>query len=155
MVKKELEDRKKLKDNKKEYNDKKCPFHGNVKTHGRKLKGVVIARDAHGTANVELIRVKKIKKYERFEKRRSRIKAHNPKCIDANKGDVVLVMECRPLSKTKHFVIVKKLGKERLFKQREEALEEGKFKRKEKEEKNIKKEMEGKESLEENESTQS
>ena len=38
----------------------------------------------------------------------SRITAHNPPCIDAKTGDKVKIAECRPLSKTKNFVVVEK-----------------------------------------------
>jgi len=38
-------------------------------------------------------------------------------------------MECRPLSKTKNFVIVGVLGKEKGFKERMEAEEESKVKK--------------------------
>ena len=68
------------------------------------------------------------------QKKRSRIKAHNPECINAKEGDVVKVSECKPLSKTKNFVIIEKLGKEKGFKERIEGLEEAKVKDKEKEE---------------------
>jgi len=134
-----------MKNNKQETitcTDKKCPFHGKVKTHGRKIKGIVIGKDLHGTAKVEWIRKVKIPKYERFEIRRSRVKAHNPACINAEKGDIVIIQETRPLSKTKHFVIIKKIGKYELFKQREELLEEGKFKKSKKEIVNEMKEQE-------------
>ncbi|RLF76193.1 30S ribosomal protein S17, partial [Thermococci archaeon] len=47
-----------------------------------------------------------LKKYERYELRRSRIHAYNPECIDAKAGDKVLIAETRPLSKTKNFVVV-------------------------------------------------
>lgn len=52
--------------------------------------------------------LKKIRKYERYEKRTSKIHAHNPPCINAQAGDTVKIMECRPLSKTKSFVVVEK-----------------------------------------------
>ena len=74
-----------------------------------------------------------LSKFERYEKRRTKIKAHNPPCINAREGDIVRIHECRPLSKTKHFVIVEKIGEERGFKEKMEALEEAKFKKTEKE----------------------
>ena len=45
-------------------------------------------------------------KYERYERRKSKMIVYNPECIDAKKGDVVKVAECRPLSKTKSFVVI-------------------------------------------------
>jgi len=40
----------------------------------------------------------------------SRITAHNPPCIAARRGEKVKIAECRPLSKTKSFVVVEKEG---------------------------------------------
>ena len=40
--------------------------------------------------------------------RKTKIKTHNPPCINAKEGDMVKMMECRPLSKMKNFVVVKK-----------------------------------------------
>ena len=104
----------------------------------------------HSTATVEWERVQHIPKYERYEKKRSKIKAHNPKCINAAEGDIVKVMECRPLSKTKNFVIVEKSGREKLFTERMEAEEEAKAgKESEKTKERRKKAEENKEETEE------
>ena len=81
------------------------------------------------TAIVEWERKQFLSKYERYEKRRSRVKAHSPSCIGAQDGDIVKIMECRPLSKTKNFVIVEILGKEKGFKERMEAEDEAKVKK--------------------------
>lgn len=113
-------------------NDKKCPHHNSLSLRGRTFTGVVIAEKMQKTATVEWQRRKYLTKFERYEKKRTRVKAHNPSCISAIKGDIVEVIECKPLSKTKHFVIVKKAGKERLFAEREEKLEESKVKQKKK-----------------------
>jgi len=107
-------------------NDKKCPFHGKVGVRGMAFTGVILKKDVHRTATVEWSRRYYIPKYERYEKRRSVVKAHNPACIDAHEGDIVKIMECRPLSKTKNFVIVENLGKERHFIEKMEAIEEAK-----------------------------
>ncbi len=60
------------------------------------------------TVTVEWTRRHYIPKYERYEKRRTRVKAHNPDEIDAQVGDIVTIKETRPLSKTKNFIIIKK-----------------------------------------------
>ena len=96
--------------NKTECNDKKCPIHGDVTLRGRRFVGTIVTKDMHGTAVVEWERRKEISKYERFEKRKTKISVHNPQCINANKGDRVLVEETRPLSKTKHFVVIEKMS---------------------------------------------
>ena len=93
---------------KKGCNDKHCPFHGNLKIRGKIFKGVVISKDAHKTTKVEWPRRFYLPKYERYEKRRSKVKAHNPPCINAEVGNEVMIIECRPISKTKNFVIVQK-----------------------------------------------
>jgi len=87
-------------------NDAHCPFHSSNKIRGRILSGKIIKKDAHKTAVIELIRLLYLKKYERYEKRRTKLKVHNPPCINANVGDFVKVMECKPISKTKNFVII-------------------------------------------------
>ncbi len=89
--------------------DKNCPFHGQAVLRGRTFTGLVIGGDTHGTVRVEWSRSFYIPKYERYEKRKSRIKAHNPPCINAQKGDHVKLMESRPISKTKSFIIVEKI----------------------------------------------
>lgn len=115
--------------------DKNCPFHGNLKVRGRLFTGIITNTDAHKSATIEFERKYYVPKYERQEKRKTRLRVHNPGCIDAKKGDKVKVSECRPLSKTKKFVIIEKISTDVLFKQREEALEESKVKEKEKKEK--------------------
>ncbi len=92
-----------------ECSDPKCPFHGNLPIRGQVMEGVVVSDRMHNTAVIMRGYELKIKKYERYEKRRSKIHAHNPKCIDAKTGDKVKIAECRPLSKTKSFVIIQKL----------------------------------------------
>ena len=87
-------------------NDKKCPFHGNVRLRGRTFTGKVISDKMSNTVTVEWARRKYIPKYERYEIKRKKIHAHNPSCIRAVQGNKVKIMECRPLSKTKNFVII-------------------------------------------------
>ncbi len=92
----------------KECEDENCPFHGKLPVRGQIIEGVVVSDKAPKTVVVLRSYLKKIRKYERYEKRRSKIHAHNPPCMDAKVGDVVKVAECRPLSKTKSFVVVEK-----------------------------------------------
>jgi small subunit ribosomal protein S17 len=106
--------------------DPKCPFHGFLSVRGRKLNGTVISAKMRKTALIEFERMNFLKKYERYEKRRTRLKVHNPECISAKDGDIVDVIECRPLSKTKNFVITQNLGQEKGLKGRMEAREASK-----------------------------
>ena len=98
-----------------------------IRTHGRTFTGVVIADSMHSTATVEWGRSKYNHKYERFEKLTTRVKAHIPESLSVKKGDLVKISECRPVSKTKHFIIVEKVGHEDLFEAREELRMESKF----------------------------
>jgi len=91
--------------------------------HGRKFYGTVINAKAQQTATVEWYWKKYVIKYERYEQKRTKIHAHNPAEINARKGDKVLVQECRPISKTKNFVIIKKMGKDIEFLEKEQVLE--------------------------------
>ena len=109
--------------------DANCPFHGRLSCRGRIFTGTIISVKMQKTAIVEWERKQFLSKYERYEKRRSRVKAHSPSCIGAQDGDIVKIMECRPLSKTKNFVIVEILGKEKGFKERMEAEDEAKVKK--------------------------
>ncbi|MBI2667555.1 30S ribosomal protein S17 [Candidatus Woesearchaeota archaeon] len=73
---------------------------------GRSFTGVVTKMSSQKTVTIEWNRLLYLHKYERFEKRRSKIKAHKPDWINVNIGDKVKVMETRPISKTKNFVIL-------------------------------------------------
>lgn len=92
----------------KECDDPNCPFHGTLPIRGQILEGEVVSDKARKTVVVLRSYLRKIAKYERYEKRKSKIHAHNPPCINAKVGDVVKIAECRPLSKTKSFVVVEK-----------------------------------------------
>lgn len=87
--------------------DVKCPFHGRLPVRGRVFKGKVLSDRASKTVVVQWDYLIKNPKYERFARRRTKIVAHNPSCISATVGDTVEVAECRPLSKTKKFVVVR------------------------------------------------
>ncbi len=86
-----------------------CPFHGEISLRGRTFTGKIIKQDLNKTATVEWPRTTYLYKFERFEKKRSRVKVHNPACINAKVGDTVKIVESRPISKTKKFIIVEKV----------------------------------------------
>lgn len=94
---------------KKACQDKHCPFHSQLSTHGTIFVGEVIKKNVHKTATISWQRPFYLTKYERYEKRRSRIKVHIPDCMEINIGDKVKAIECTPISKTKNFVIIEKL----------------------------------------------
>ncbi len=89
-----------------QHHDKNCPFTGTLAVKNELIQGRVIKRDASKSATIEWFRPFYVPKYERFENRRSRIRVHNPPAIDAQVGQTVLVARTRPLSKTKHHVIL-------------------------------------------------
>lgn len=92
---------------KNECTDKNCPTHGGLSTHGKVFSGLVTSRKMQKSAKIEWERLHFIRKYERYERRKSKVIAHVPECMEVKEGDKVTVKECRPLSKTKHFVIIK------------------------------------------------
>jgi small subunit ribosomal protein S17 len=63
------------------------------------------------TIILERHNVRKMAKYQRYEKRTSRMAAHLPACIgEPEIGDRVKVMECKPLSKTVSYCVIE-MGK--------------------------------------------
>ena len=48
-----------------------------------------------------------IRKYQRYEKRHSTLSAHCSPCFRISEGDQVTVGQCRPLSKTVKFNVIK------------------------------------------------
>ena len=93
----------------KNCDDKNCPVHGQLKTRGRTLAGFISSAKMGKTAVFEREWKHLIPKYRRYEKKRTVLKVHNPDCMAAKAGDKVKIAECRPLSKTKKFVIVEKI----------------------------------------------
>ena len=90
---------------KEDCNDDNCPYHGSLRIRGKIRQGVVVSTKANKTAIVEWTYLKKIPKYKRYMKSKSRVIVHNPSCVNAKVGDVVKIGECKPISKTKHFVL--------------------------------------------------
>ncbi len=96
--------------------DPKCCWHGTVPIRGNIIKGRVVSAKAQKTVVVEKEYLHYLPKYERYERRHSRISAYNPECIDAKKGDMVTIAECRPLSKTKSFVVIEVVSEGKVVK---------------------------------------
>jgi small subunit ribosomal protein S17 len=95
-----------VKEPKKSCNNEKCPFHGTLPVRGKLMEGKIVSDKMNSTVVVKKEYMAKLDKYERFEKRSTKVSAHIPDCITAKTGDNVKIMECRPLSKTKKFVVV-------------------------------------------------
>ncbi len=108
----------------KQCEDKNCPKHGSLRTHGRVFRGTILEAKAAKTATVQWQRKYFLPKFERYERRFTRIHVHNPECIAAKKGDIVEITSCRKLAKTKSFVITQKVGLDYAFLAREELLQQ-------------------------------
>ncbi len=91
---------------KKKCGDARCPFHGNLKVRGRLLTGRAVSTAGKGFVVVQMEYLHRVPKYNRSERRTSRVSARVPQCLDVSDGDSVTIGECRPLSKTISFVVV-------------------------------------------------
>jgi len=89
------------------YIDKKCPFTGNVSIRGRILKGIVTSTKMTRTIVIRRDYLRFIRKYRRYEKRHKTVSAHCSPAFLVKEGDVVTVGQCRPLSKTVRFNVLK------------------------------------------------
>lgn len=77
-----------------------------IKSAKRILKGTVVSDKMTDTIVVLVERYVKLPKYQKYVTRTKRYKAHdagNTKKI----GEVVNIIECRPMSKDKRFTLVK------------------------------------------------
>jgi len=94
-----------------ECNDKNCFVHGGISVRGARLTGRVVSDKGKHTVIVERAVTKKVSKYKRFARGKSRIPAHNPECIGAVKGDTVRIGETRKISRTKSWTVLEILSK--------------------------------------------
>ncbi|MCW4049261.1 MAG: 30S ribosomal protein S17 [Candidatus Bathyarchaeota archaeon] len=83
-----------------------CPFHGTLSVRGRVLEGIIVSTRMQKSIVVRLTYTRYDKKYERYARMSGRITAHSTPCVPVKVGDTVRIAECRPLSKTKSFVVV-------------------------------------------------
>jgi len=90
--------------------DRLCPTHGKnpLKLRGKIFTGTVVKK-LPGRATIEFERVLKVQKYERYEKRKTKLQARLPDCMNdaVNVGDLIEIAETRPISKTIHTVVTK------------------------------------------------
>ncbi len=76
----------------------------------RSLSGRVVSSKMNKTITVEIERRVPHPLYGKFIRRRTKLHAHDEN-NDCQEGDLVLIEECRPLSKTKSWKLVKVLEK--------------------------------------------
>jgi small subunit ribosomal protein S17 len=95
-----------------ECNDKNCPFHGTTRIRGKITKGLVVSKKSRNTVIIRQDYVQFVKKYQRYERRNSRLACHLPECLrnEINLGDLVRIGESRKISKTKAFIILEKVS---------------------------------------------
>ena len=74
----------------------------------KKLTGIVVSDKMQKTVVVNVERIKEHPKYKRRYKVHKKYKAHDEQG-EFHVGDKVIIEECTPLSKDKHFVVVKKV----------------------------------------------
>lgn len=89
------------------YIDKKCPFTGEVSIRGRILTGIVKSTKMRRTIIIRREYLHFIPKYARYEKRHKNLAAHCSPAFRVEQGDIVTVGQCRPLSKTVRFNVLK------------------------------------------------
>jgi len=77
----------------------------NTTSRKRKLVGVVISNKMQKTIVVQVDRLVKHPLYKKYLKRKSKFYAHDHE-NNCNIGDMVMIMECRPLSKQKRWRLV-------------------------------------------------
>ncbi len=74
----------------------------------KKLKGKVISDKMEKTVVVSVDSYKKHPKYKKYISVSKKYKVHDEK-NEYKVGDKVMIEECRPISKDKHFSVVEKL----------------------------------------------
>lgn len=74
----------------------------------RTLKGTVVSDKMTKTVVVEVLRLKKNPLYKKYFKVSTRYKAHDEKG-EYHTGDLVVIQETRPLSRTKRWIVIEKL----------------------------------------------
>jgi small subunit ribosomal protein S17 len=75
------------------------------KEGGRVLEGRVVSARMDKTVTVEVTRFVKHPRYRKYMSRRKNYKAHDEENV-CQEDDVVTIRECRPLSKTKRWMVV-------------------------------------------------
>ncbi len=74
----------------------------------RKLKGIIVSDKMQKTRVVEVERLTKHQKYQKYHKTTRRFKVHDEK-NEYKTGDTVVIQETRPLSKDKRWTILGKV----------------------------------------------
>ncbi|MFO8020329.1 MAG: 30S ribosomal protein S17 [Promethearchaeia archaeon] len=97
--------------------DKYCPFHGTTRIRGKITTGEVVSKKSNNTVIIRQDYVHFVPKYQRYERRNTRITCHLPGCLNdkVTVGDDVIIGESRKISKTKAFIVLDKVSKEEVI----------------------------------------
>jgi small subunit ribosomal protein S17 len=92
--------------------DQSCPFHGTTRIRGKITQGIIVSKKSRNTVIIRRDYVQFVKKYQRYERRNTRLACHLPDCLsyDLQVGDLVRVGESRKISKTKAFIVLGKIS---------------------------------------------
>lgn len=95
-----------------ECNDQCCPYHGTTRIRGKITKGIIVSKKSRNTVIIRRDYVQFVKKYQRYERRNTRLACHLPNCLshEIKIGDLVRVGESRKISKTKAFIVLEKIS---------------------------------------------
>lgn len=77
------------------------------KAKGRLFKGVVVSDKMDKTITVLINRYKKHPKYKKRYKVSKKYKVHDEK-NEHKKGEIVIIQECKPISKDKKWIVLNK-----------------------------------------------
>lgn len=89
-----------------------APVHAVVEGARRVRQGIVVSDKAEKTITVRIDIARRHRRYEKIVRSSSTVHAHDEN-NDANEGDVVRVIESRPLSRTKRWALVDVLERAR------------------------------------------
>ena len=78
-------------------------------TRGSTFVGKVESTKMEKSATVRWEYSKSVPKYERYERRNTKVTTHVPEDLEVEEGDRVRIAETRPISKTKSSVIIEVL----------------------------------------------
>ena len=79
----------------------------------KQQKGIIVSNKMQKTVVVRVERIKESKKYKKRYKMQKKYKAHVNE-QNYNVGDIVIIEECRPLSKDKKWQVIKKIADSQL-----------------------------------------
>ena len=89
--------------------DPNCPFHGTLSIRGKVLSGTVVSDKNHTSVTIERELLVLDRKYSRYLKKKSKVTAYNPPCLNVKEGDRIRIGECRKIAKTIAFCVIEKL----------------------------------------------